>query len=61
MNILASASKLVFLVMTLALCLFTWFWIVEAKDFVMLVGMVFSYYFAKNQNTESQAKTPENQ
>ena len=60
MNILASASKLVFLVMTLALCLFTWFWIVEAKDFVMLVGMVFSYYFAKNQTAETQAKTPEN-
>lgn len=40
--------------MTIALCIFTWLGIIEAKDFVMLVGMVFSYYFAKNEVKEKE-------
>ena len=47
MEILKSASKIVFLLMALALITLTVIGIVEAKDFVMLAGMAFTYYFTK--------------
>lgn len=49
--ILKSASKIVFIIMSLALCIFTFYGIVEPKDFIMLCTGVFGYYFGKNQNT----------
>jgi len=57
MNILTSASRIVFVVLTIALCIFTYKQIVDPKDFVTLVSMVFSFYFAKNQNSQSQNNT----
>lgn len=48
-QILSSASKIVFILMALALILATFFKIVEAKDFVMLASMSFTYYFTRNK------------
>lgn len=48
MMILQSASKLVFLLMAMSLVAFTWAGKVESKDFVMLAGMAFTYYFTKS-------------
>ena len=47
-NILKSASKIVFILMALALIALTFLKIVEAKDFVMLSSMAFTYYFTKS-------------
>jgi len=49
-TILKSASKLVFVLMALALIALTAFAKVEAKDFVMLAGMAFTYYFTKSNS-----------
>lgn len=51
MEIFKSATKLVFVLMTVATIALTFTGIVEAKDFVMLVGMAFTYYFAKPTQT----------
>lgn len=51
MIILSSASKIVFIILAIALCVFTYFWIVDGKDFTWIVSMVFVYYFNKNINT----------
>ena len=50
MKILQSASKLVFVLLAIALCLLTWYGKVDAKDFVTLTGMAFTYYFAKGSS-----------
>ncbi len=47
MQILNSASKIVFIVMALALIVLTILHITEPKDFIMLCGMAFTYYFSK--------------
>jgi hypothetical protein len=52
MQILNSASKLVFIIMALALVGLTFKGIIEGKDFVTLVSIIFTYYFTKN-NTQS--------
>lgn len=49
--ILQSATKLVFILMSLGLLFFTAIWIVDGKDFINLTLMVFSFYFGKNQPT----------
>lgn len=49
MTILKSASKIVFLLMALALVGLTAWGKVEAKDFVMLASMAFTYYFTKQE------------
>jgi hypothetical protein len=46
--IFSSASKIVFILMATALVVLTYIQIVEAKDFVMLAGMAFTYYFTRN-------------
>lgn len=46
MNILTSASKIVFLMMTLAVIALTWVGKVDPKDFMMLASMAFAFYFA---------------
>lgn len=48
MEMLKSASKIVFLLIAVALVAFTGFNIVDGKDFMVLASMVFSYYFTKN-------------
>lgn len=54
MIILSSASKIVFILLSLCLCIFTGMWLIDPKDFVSTVGMVFVYYFWKQS---SQNKT----
>lgn len=53
-NILGSASKLVFLMLALSACIGFFIGILESKDFMLLAGMAFAFYFANkgdaNQN-----------
>lgn len=46
MNILNSASKIVFILMAVAVIGLTFLGKVDAKDFIMLASMAFSFYFA---------------
>jgi len=46
-HILNSASKTVFVLITLAVIGLTAFQIMDAKDFVVLASMTFSYYFTR--------------
>jgi len=57
MQILSSASKLVFILMALALVALTFVGTVEAKDFVMLGAMAFTYYFSKPPTPDSSTTT----
>ena len=50
-ELLTSASKIVFILLAFALVGLTAFGIVEAKDFIMLTSMAFTFYFA-NKGTE---------
>ncbi len=50
MKILSSASKIVFILITLALIGLTAFRIVDAKDFIVLASMAFAFYFSKPVN-----------
>lgn len=47
MDILKSASKLVFVLMALAATVLTLLKIMDVKDFVVLATMAFSFYFTK--------------
>ena len=49
-TIIKSASKIVFIAMTIALIVLTFMKIVEAKDFMVLASLCFGYYFTKNAN-----------
>lgn len=49
-TIFKSASKLVFLLLAFALVVLTFMGIVEAKDFIVLVSMAFTYYFTKRSD-----------
>ena len=49
-----SASKIVFLLMAIALIGLTAWGKVEAKDFVMLAGMAFVYYFQKDAGAKNK-------
>jgi len=46
MEILKSASKVVFILMAVAVVGLTAFGKVEAKDFIMLASMSFAFYFS---------------
>lgn len=48
MKILQSASRVVFVLLTVALIALTWHGLVDPKDFVVLTGMAFTYYFTKS-------------
>jgi hypothetical protein len=52
MKILESASKLVFILMTIALIVLTFFGKIDAKDFMGICLMVFTYYFS-NKGSEN--------
>ncbi len=54
MNILSSASKIVFILMAIALVALTFTGKVDAKDFVMLAGMAFTYYFTRQKELPKQ-------
>lgn len=44
-----SATKIVFVIIALALVWFTATWIVDGKDFFTIVAMVFTAYYSKNK------------
>jgi len=50
MNIFESASKIVFVGMAVAIIGLTFFGIVEAKDFLTLATMAFTFYFSNKGN-----------
>lgn len=54
MDILKSASKLVFVLMAVALVVLTFFKIVEAKDFMAACLMAFTFYFANKGETDKK-------
>lgn len=49
MKILSSASKLVFVLMAIALIGLTVAKIVDAKDFIVLASMAFAFYFTRDK------------
>jgi hypothetical protein len=51
MAILTSASRIVFILMAVALVGLTFLRIVDAKDFITLAATAFTYYFTKPQTT----------
>lgn len=51
-KIIASASKIVFISMALAVIALTAFQIVDAKDFIGLAGMAFTYYFTRDNGSD---------
>lgn len=57
-NIFNSASKIVFILMALAVVGLTFMNKVDPKDFMMLSGMVFSYYFSRQNVDKSSVVTP---
>ena len=52
-NILTSASKIVFILLAAALVVATFLRIVDAKDFITLVSMAFTFYFANKGDSAS--------
>ena len=50
-NILTSASKVVFLLMTLAVVAGLFTGILDPKDFMVLASMAFTFYFANKGDT----------
>lgn len=54
MEILKSASKIVFLLMGLTACVAFFFGILESKDFMVLAGMAFGFYFSFKGNTSKE-------
>lgn len=57
-NIFQSASKIVFILMALALIILTVLKVVDAKDFIMLASMAFTYYFTKQNINKSNNNPP---
>ena len=52
--ILESASKIVFIWIAFAVVVLTFMRIIEAKDFLVIAGMVFTYYFSnKGDNSNN--------
>jgi len=47
-NIFNSASKIVFVLIAIAVVGLTYLGKVDAKDFMILASMVFAYYFTKS-------------
>lgn len=53
MQILSSASRIVFILMALGVVGLTFKGTVDPKDFLMLAGMAFSAYFTQKSNPDS--------
>ena len=45
-EILSSASKIVFILLAISACAGFFIGILESKDFMLLAGMAFAFYFA---------------
>ena len=56
MHVLKSATKIVLVILTIALVPLTYLGIVESKDFVMLVSMVFMAYFKNSQTSADKSE-----
>lgn len=54
MNILKSASKLVFVILAVGALVLTAMRIMDVKDLVVLTSMAFSYYFSKPGSSQPQ-------
>lgn len=52
-KIYTSASKIVFIIMAIALVALTWQEKVDAKDFVVLASMAFTYYFTRDKGEKT--------
>ena len=52
-NLLSSASKIVFILMAVAVVALTFADKVDPKDFMMLAAMAFSFYFANKGDKDS--------
>lgn len=46
MEVLKSASKIVFLLLAASACIGFFYGILESKDFMVLAGMAFTFYFS---------------
>jgi uncharacterized membrane protein len=51
-DIIKSASKIVFILMAVAACAALFARILEPKDFMLLAGMAFGFYFANKGETK---------
>ena len=56
-NVFTSATKLVFVIIAIALVAFTAMWKIEGKDFMFIAWMVFTAYYSKNSTGSSTEKT----
>lgn len=56
MDIITSASKLVFVLMAIGVIVGTFMKIIDSKDFMMLAGMAFSAYFTQKASDSNGAK-----
>lgn len=55
-SILSSASKLVFIALAISACVGFFIGILESKDFMVLAGMAFGFYFSfKGEGTQPYA------
>lgn len=54
MNIIESASKIVFISMALAVIGLTFTGTLDPKDFMVLAGMAFSFYFSNKGDTSKE-------
>jgi putative solute:sodium symporter small subunit len=53
-KILSSASKLVFLLLAVTACVGFFLGKLEAKDFMLLAGMAFTFYFSNKGSETNQ-------
>ena len=50
MTILNSATRIVFILMAIAVIILTFLGIIDSKDFMILANGVFAYYYTRKQN-----------
>lgn len=55
-SVFSSATKLVFIIIAIALVAFTAMWKIEGKDFMFIAGMVFTAYYSKNSTGAATEK-----
>jgi len=50
-RIFSSATKTVFLLIAITLCISFFFWLINGDQFIWIVGMVFAFYYKWNKNS----------
>ena len=58
MKILNSASRIVFVLLAVSACAGFFLKLLEAKDFMMLTGIAFTYYFTKPADPSQSGSEP---